>query len=396
MSIFNSLGSNYDFKFVLKTLLSVGGESEKRKLKETLRRKYKGEVLLFYKGREALTFALKSLSLPEESKTAINGFTCYAVYKAVEEAGLKPVLLDIDDSLNFSPEKLKSIIESSDIKVVIVQNTLGYICEIKEIAKICKKNNIILIEDLAHCVGTNYENGEEAGTVGDFVVFSFSQDKMVDGISGGALIAKIQNSKFKIQNYSYPQFSVQIKNRLYPLLTFIIRSAYDFGLGKLLHYFLKKSNMLSTPMDDSLYGTLNLSDFYQSLVMESFNNLKGDLEHRKKIAKIYKNNLPSKILFEKITSQIENSSNLRFPIFVENRDKLLKFLKSKGFYISDIWYDAPISPKRFMQKIEYAGDCPNAEEISERILNLPTHKNISEKQALKLAKYINNFLIHNS
>jgi len=49
-----------------------------------------------------------------------------------------------------------------------------------------------------------------------------------------------------------------------------------------------------------------------------------------------------------------------------------------------------------MSEINYKNDCPNAEKISEKILNLPTHKNISEKQALQLSNLINSFVIHNS
>ena len=41
---------------------------------------------------------------------------------------------------------------------------------------ICKEKDIVLIEDLAHCVGAKYLNGKEAGNVGDLVVLSFSQD----------------------------------------------------------------------------------------------------------------------------------------------------------------------------------------------------------------------------
>ena len=67
-------------------------------------------------------------------------------------------------------------------------------------------------------------------------------------------------------------------------------------------------------MDESLYGFLNLPNFYQKLIQDSFLNLKSNLSHRKKIAEIYKENLPERIMFDKINSQIDNSSNLRFPI----------------------------------------------------------------------------------
>ena len=424
MSVFNSLGSNYDLSFALKALspevaklvhlrggITPTNSTKKPDLKNFLEKKYGGETVLLFKGREAITLALQTLNLPKNSQVAINGFTCYAVYKAIEESGLKPVLIDIPmDDLNFTRSDLvKHIEKNGNIRAVLVQNTLGFPCDIENISKICKENNIFLIEDLAHSVGSIYNNGKEAGRVGDFTMFSFSQDKIIDGISGGAMIDRITNNarpaslgeagESRITNHANPSFARQLKDRFYPILTWKIRVLYDLGLGKILHYILKSLNILSAPMDDSLYDFTNLPNFYQSLAQDAFANLKSDLEHRKKIAKIYASNLPEKIMFVKLNSQIDNSSNLRFPIFVQNREDLIKYLKTKGFYLSDIWYDAPIAPKRFMKKINYlpAGrqvknDCPNAEKISNTIVNLPTHKNISEEKAIFITERVNEWL----
>lgn len=183
VSIFNSLGSNYDFNFVLKSLFSPGNDD----LKSFLENKYKGQVTLVYKGREAIELALGNIN--KGSLVGINGFICFAVYEAIKKAGMEVEYLDIEKGeLNFSAETLKKAV---NVKAVIVQNTLGYPCDIEKIAQICKEKKIILIEDLAHSIGTRYESGEEAGMVGDFVVLSFSQDKIIDAVSGGALISRI-------------------------------------------------------------------------------------------------------------------------------------------------------------------------------------------------------------
>ena len=163
MAIFNSLGSNYNLKYVFRSLFSsVSGQNQK--LKNFLQEKYGGETILTYKGREALTLALKILNLPKKSMVPINGFTCFAVYKAVEEAGPTPICLDLEEKntdLNFSSKTLeKKLNENKNIKAVVVQNTLGYPCDIEEIAKICSEKDIVLIEDLAHCVGTKYLSGK--------------------------------------------------------------------------------------------------------------------------------------------------------------------------------------------------------------------------------------------
>lgn len=385
MSIFNSLGSNYNLKYVLKSLFS-NSDDQNRKLKNTLSEKYGGKAILTYKGREALILALKILNLPKESMIAINGFTCFAVYKAIEEAGLTPICLDLEEKntdLNFTPETLKKTLgENKNIKAVVIQNTLGYPTDIEKITKICNEKNIVLIEDLAHCIGTKYDQGDEAGRVGNFVVLSFSQDKTIDAVSGGALV--IRNKKF--QNSNLPSQSEtletkqQLRDRLYPLLTYKIRFLYDFGLGKPLHYVLKKLNFLSKPMVGDLYDFYSLPNWYCNLALSEFNNLQQQLNHRKKIAQIYADALDKKILKNSIINKIKLSSNLRFPIFVENRDSLIKFLAGFKIFVSDIWYD-DVTP-----------DCPNVVEISKKILNLPTHINVARKDALKISEKINIWL----
>lgn len=379
MSIFNSLGSNYDLKYVLKSLFA-DSDGQNRKLKNFLEEKYNGKAILTYKGREALILALKILNLPKESTVVINGFTCFAVYKAIEEAGLTPICLDLEEkyNLNFTPETLEKILEENkNIKVAVIQNTLGYPTDIEKITKICEGKNIVLIEDLAHCIGTKYENGKEAGRVGDIAVLSFSQDKVIDAVSGGALV--IRNKKY--QNYKnefiFKEPKKQMRDKLYPLLTYKIRGLYDLGLGKPLHFILKKLNLLSKPTQEGLYDFYSLPNWYCNLALSEFNNLSQQLNHRKKIAKIYADNLDKKNLQNAIVKKIPNSSNLRFPIFVENRNNLIKYLKRYKIFVSDIWYD------------DVALECSNAVEISKKILNLPTHINVTEKDALRISERIN-------
>lgn len=391
MAVFNSLGSNYDFKFALKALFPSG----KNSLKDLLRRKYKGEVILLFKGREAITLSLKLLKIPKESQVAINGFTCYAVYRAIEEAGLKPVLIDLaKNQLNFDKDELaKTLKKNPNIKAVIIQNTFGIPCDIDEIKRILKKNKIFLIEDLAHSVGSFYKNAKEAGTVGDIIIFSFSQDKIIDSVSGGALI--IKNKKISDKNIQYftkPPLKKILTDRFYPMITFIIRKTYKIKLGKIIHFIFRKLNILSQPMDENLYDMVPLSKWHQRLANIGFENLKKEIYHRRKIANIYASLLNKEILLNSIIDKINISSNLRFPIFIKKRNELVNYLEKYNVYVSDIWYDAPISPKKYLQKIKYKGECPNAEEISSLILNLPTHKNISEEKAKYISEAINKWL----
>lgn len=393
MSAFNSLGSNYNFSFAVEALLMRDSGKFNAGLKKFLEKKYNGKVALFYKGREAIKAALELLNLPKGTFVAINGFTCYAVYKAIIDAGYMVEYLDLDKlDLNFSPNKLRKKLRSnSKIKIIIIQNTLGYPCDIEEIKNICDENKIFLIEDLAHSTGAIYSNIGEVGSVGDFTILSFSQDKIIDGISGGALV--VRNKRYlnrNVSNFNQLKTEIQLKDRFYPLLTYIIRNTYKIILGKLLHRMLKQMNLLSKPMDDYIgEGYHKLPDWYCSLVMNKFNHLPEELQHRKDIAAIYKNHLNKKVLSGKIVKAIDFSTNLRFPIFVENRRSLINFLRKHDIFISDIWYDAPIAPRKLMQDTNYENQCPGSEIISSRIVNLPTHISVSRDTALRLSSLIN-------
>jgi dTDP-4-amino-4,6-dideoxygalactose transaminase len=382
MAIFNSLGSNYNFQYVIKSLFS-DSYGRSLKLKNYLTDKYRGKVILTYKGREALTLALKILNLPKESCIAINGFTCFTVYRSIETAGYTPICLDLEKEntdLNFSSEILKkTLLENEKIKAVVIQNTLGYSCDMDNIKKICTEKNIILIEDLAHCVGTKYENKQEAGTVGDIIALTFSQDKVIDAVSGGALI--IRNKKYlNGDNFQLKKPKGQLRDKMYPLLTYKIRILYSYGLGKILHFILKKLDLLSKPMRKGLYNLYSLPDWYCNLTLFEFRKLNQQLNHRKEIARIYAKKISKKILNSNINSKISTSSNLRFPIFVEDRGDLIKFLKKDKIFVSDIWY------------FDVAPECPNAVKVSKKILNLPTHININKEDALKISERINKWL----
>lgn len=394
MPIFNSLGSNYNSNFVFRALFAGNDEEHAVKLKQFLEKKYQGEAVLVYKGREALRLALQAINL-KDATVAICGYTCFAVYDPIVKENYEVEYLDIQkETVHFSFDTVKKHVEKNKkIRVLIIQNTLGYPCEIGKIAAYCKEKNIILIEDLAHAIGTVYADGKESGTVGDFVILSFSQDKMIDGISGGALVLRNKNFQLQISNFQLQKLAIkrQIVDRLYPLFTFLIRKTYRVGIGKLFHAILKRFKLLSNPMSDA--GKIHsLPSWYCSLILKEFENLEKNLSHRKKIAEIYAVKLHKSIVSDFVKQHITFATNLRFPILIDERQSLIKHLKKNSVFVSDIWYDSPVAPKKYFHLSNYDHQCPNAEQISEQMLNLPTHQDISERDAQFIAKKINQWL----
>lgn len=389
MTIFNSLGSNYTIKDIINSLTTPNNQKYERDLETYLQKKYGGQIQFLYQGRQAITLALQALGVPDDSYVAITGFTCFAVYQGVINAGYKLEYLDIEkNSLNFTKKTLETAYKKTPhIRAVIVQNTLGTPCDIEGIAAYCKKNNIYLIEDLAHCVGTVYDNKKLAGTVGDAIIFSFGRDKIIDAVAGGAVLIKRPQNNIVLKNITLSQ---KIRDRFYPFFTCIIRKTYSIKFGRVLHILLKKMGLVTTAVNNNSNPSLyTMPHWHCRQAYDQFMALDTQLEHRRQIARIYAKNLPISLLFSDVVQTIDFSSCLRFSLFVQHREDLFLYLKQKGTYVEDTWYDAPISPNKYLSFTSYKkGDCKIAEDVASHIVNIPTHRNITKQDALKIAREI--------
>lgn len=392
MAVFNSLGSNYRATDVLQNLLGVGNSKKTaEEVRRVLASRYKAsDVILTYKGRQALELGLKALNLQSGSEVGINGFTCYVVYQAVERAGYKPVLIDVPDKgLNFDPAALKAAHQKHhNLRAIIVQNTLGVVADMPGLEAYCNEQGIAIIEDLAHSVGARYQDGREAGAVGAMTMLSFSQDKPLDVVAGGALVNR---TGVLVEHASLPlmAFWPRRANRLYPFWTGLIRLLYPVKVGRYVHFGLKKLRLLATPMSDNLKTVRAIDPQATPLLRDRLRRLEEELQHRRKISSLYQNSLAKACQIP--TAQA--AALIRFPIWIDRRGELIDYLKRFNIYIGDTWYDAPIAPKRYMQRTNYhTGDCPNAEVLAEHIVNLPTHVHVTESKARYIATKVNEWL----
>jgi dTDP-4-amino-4,6-dideoxygalactose transaminase len=389
MAVFNSLGSNYSWQWVWHSLFTRSKMGSKDNLVKTLGEYYGGATTLTYKGREALEIALKQSGLPAGSMVGINGFTCFAVYQAVVNAGYSPVTIDITPGqLNFGPTELKHAhTKNPEIKGIIIQNTIGYLADLNGLLAYCQEAGLMIVEDLAHCTGATYASGQEVGTIGAFTMMSFSQDKPLDVVAGGAFINRRGISAKEIVLSKNVGGWQRFKNRFYPFWSSLIRMTYSFGIGRLLHYSLKKLNLMATPMSDDLNGLHEMSERNAGLILERWQMRGSELKHRRDIAALYSQQLPPNL--QAIRSVGGSPSYLRYPIWVENRQPLIDYLRTQHIYIGDTWYDAPIGPRKYLSQTDYrAGNCPNAEALVAHIVNLPTHLNVTPEVATSICAKI--------
>lgn len=107
---------------------------------------------------------------------------------AAEKAGL--VFLDSErNTWNLDPAALEKAIDEYGVpKAVIAVDLYGVPARLEEIAAICRRHGIVLIEDAAEALGSVY-HGAMCGTCGDYGVWSFNGNKIITTSGGGALVS---------------------------------------------------------------------------------------------------------------------------------------------------------------------------------------------------------------
>jgi len=85
-----------------------------------------------------------------------------------------------------------------NVKAVIVVHLYGLSADMDKIVELCKKHNVVLIEDAAESLGTTYK-GQYTGTFGDYGIFSFNGNKIITTSGGGMLVSKKKDRIDKVK-----------------------------------------------------------------------------------------------------------------------------------------------------------------------------------------------------
>ncbi|EOG2477609.1 UDP-N-acetylbacillosamine transaminase [Campylobacter upsaliensis] len=160
-------------------------------------------ALALNSGSSALHLALRVAGVGQGDVVLASSFTFIASVAPIYYLKAKPVFIDCDETLNLDTKLLKQAIQESEKKpkALVLTHLYGNSAKIKQIAQICKENNIILIEDAAEALGSFYE-GQALGTFGDFGVYSFNGNKIITTSGGGMLVGKDKALMEKARFYS--------------------------------------------------------------------------------------------------------------------------------------------------------------------------------------------------
>lgn len=137
-------------------------------------------------GTAAVSVALASAGIGAGDEVIMPSFTFVASFEAIMMLGAIPVLVDIDDTLTMDPQAVKAAI-TSKTKAVMPVHMCGSMANLEALQAICKKHNLILIEDSSQATGATYK-GRPLGSIGDLGCLSLDFVKIITAGEGGAVL----------------------------------------------------------------------------------------------------------------------------------------------------------------------------------------------------------------
>lgn len=300
----------------------------------------------------ALHLALKLLDIKAGDEVICPSLTFVATVNAIKYVDAVPVFADINSTSDLtisSADILQKI--TSKTKAIIVMHYGGFACDMDEILKVAKENNIKIIEDACHGPLSEYK-GKKLGTLGDVGCFSFFSNKNISTGEGGMLITN---------NESY-------YNRAKLLRSHGMTSmSYERAKGHSTEYDVIESGY-----------NYRMDDIRSAIGIVQLNKIENDLNQRAIIRKAYIDNLKHMndiiIPFE---GNKEFSSNYIMPIVLKNstnqkRNKLRADLSNLGIQTS-IHYPAV---HRFSIYEQNFVDLPVTDYVTENLVTLPMYSSL--------------------
>ena len=283
-------------------------------------------------GTAALYISLKAIGIEKkEDIVIVPAFSFMATIDAVILAGGTPVVVDIGEDYCIDVNELEKAVEKYSPKAVIPVHLFGQPADMDEINRICKSNNVIILEDAAQAHGAEYK-GKKAGSLGDISAFSFYASKNVAMGEGGAILTKDPELDEKISNW------IEFGN--HPALNLRI-TEFQAGIG---YWQLQK-------LDKNNEKRRKIADIYN----REFENLPGleipkEFEGRKHVYHIYA---------------------LRHP----KRDEIVEKLVEEGIG-ARIYYEYTLHQLRNAEHL----NCSFSEQLTKEIFAIPVHPALTEEE----------------
>ncbi len=141
-------------------------------------------------GTAALEIVLAAAGVGPGHEVIIPAWSWISCFTAVVRCGARPVLAEIDASLNLDPAELARL-ATPRTRAVMVVHYQGAAADMEPILLEAHRRGWFVIEDCAESPGSGYK-GRPVGTWGDAAILSFQHNKPVTAGEGGAVLTRDQ------------------------------------------------------------------------------------------------------------------------------------------------------------------------------------------------------------
>jgi dTDP-4-amino-4,6-dideoxygalactose transaminase len=167
---------------------TLAGETSEAALLEREFAAFQGQAycLACASGGYALHIALRAAGLERGEAVLSNAFTLAPVPGAIDNAGGRPLLVEIDDDYCVDLAHLERLMRNSGARFFVISHMRGHIADMERVTELCRTHGVTLIEDCAHTMGASW-NGRKSGSFGSIACFSTQTYKHLNSGEGGLL-----------------------------------------------------------------------------------------------------------------------------------------------------------------------------------------------------------------
>lgn len=177
------------------------GHWKAKELEQALQDKFNVKYAqLTSSGTTALNTALAVMGVGAGDEVIMPTFTFVASFESILAAGAIPILVDVDDTLTLDPKAVEAAI-TERTKVVMPVHMCGSMADLDALQAICKKHNLLLLEDACQAYGATYK-GKMVGAIGDAGTFSFDFVKTITCGEGGVVLTNHKDYAVKADQYT--------------------------------------------------------------------------------------------------------------------------------------------------------------------------------------------------
>lgn len=268
--------------------------------------------------------------------------------------GAKPVFADIDEeTYNIDPKEIEKAMTPKTKAVVAVDYT-GQVVDLDAIMETCHKQNVVVIEDAAHSIGTLYK-GRPIGSIADMTTFSFHPVKTVTAGEGGAVLTDNEEYYKKLLLYR------------------------SHGMTRDQAQMTKESEGGWYYQMIDLGYNYRMTDMQAALLISQLEKLPMFSKRRKEIVARY-NEAFSRIPELTLQQELEGSDSTRHLYILRIKPEKLR-IDRRGFFdalaaeniMCNVHY-IPIYLQPYYQEMGYPkGLCPRAEKLYSEMMSLPLY-----------------------